>query len=183
MVRKNGLAVAVVLFLVVFGLSFNAFAAAEKIAYVDLSQTFDAYEKTKVYDDSLAVVQADKEKELEGMAKDIKALEDKMSLMNEKAKAEKQQDLDEKNKKIRALSQQVALDLRKERDEKLKEILQDIEKVVQEYARKNGYDFVLNDRVLLYGTATADITQDVIKALNKDYKKPAKETKEVKEAK
>lgn len=173
MFRKKGVVLASVLFLAVFGLGFNAFAAAEKIAYVDLSQTFDSYEKTKVFDDSLAVVQADKEKELEGMAKDIKALEDKMSLLAEKEKAEKQKELDEKNNKIRQMSQQVALDLRKERDEKLKEILQDIEKVVQDYARKNGYDFVLNDRVLLYGSASADITQDVIKTLNKNYKKPA----------
>lgn len=174
MLRRKGFAVAVVLSLAVFGLGLNAFAAAEKIAYVDLSQTFDKYEKTKVYDDSLAALQADKEKELETMAKDIKTLEDKMSLLNEKAKAEKQQELDDKNKKIRQISQQIALDLRKERDEKLKEILQDIEKVIQDYARKNGYDFVLNDRVLLYGSASADITQDIVKLLNKDYKKPVK---------
>lgn len=170
MFRKKGLAIILVLLFAVFGLGLSAFAAAEKIAYVDLSQTFDKYEKTKVYDDSLAALQADKEKQLEGMAKDIKALEDKLSLLNEKAKAEKQSELDEKNKNIRQMSQQIALDLRKERDEKLKEILQDIEKVIQDYARKNGYDFVLNDRVLLYGSASADITQDIIKTLNKDYK-------------
>ncbi len=175
MFRRKGVVTAVVLLFAVLGLGLNAFAAAEKIAYVDLSQTFDKYEKTKVYDDSLASLQAGKEKELEGMAKDIKALEDKMSLLTEKAKAEKQQELDEKNKKIRQMSQQIALDLRKERDERLKEILQDIEKVIQDYARKNGYDFVLNDRVLLYGSASADITQDVIKTVNKDYKKPVKE--------
>ena len=68
--------------------------------------------------------------------------------------------------------QQIALDLRKDRDEKLKEILQDIEKVVQSYAQKNGYDFVLNDRVLLYGAASADITQDIVELLNSGYKQP-----------
>jgi len=69
---------------------------------------------------------------------------------------------------------EVALDLRKERDEKLKEILQDIEKVVQSYAQKNGYDFIFNDRVLLYGAANADVTQDIVDLLNGGYKnKPA----------
>jgi Skp family chaperone for outer membrane proteins len=76
---------------------------------------------------------------------------------------------------LKQLSQQVALDLRKDRDEKLKEILQDIEKVVQAYAQKNGYDFIFNDRVLLYGAASADVTQDIVEALNTSYKsQPAK---------
>jgi len=91
-------------------------------------------------------------------------------LLSEKEKAVKQKELDEKNKKLKQISQQVALDLRKNRDEKLKEILQDIEKVVQAYAQKNGYDFIFNDRVLLYGTASADVTQDIITSLNENAK-------------
>jgi outer membrane protein len=166
--------IGVLLFFALFGVSFKADAAEGKIAYVDLSQTFDKYEKTKMYDESLADLQSEKEKELEGLAKEIKSLEDKMSLLSEKAKTQKQEELDEKNKKIRQMSQQVALDLRKERDEKLKEILEDIEKTVQSFAREKGYDFVLNDRVLLYGDSKADVTSQIVSALNKDYKAPKK---------
>lgn len=163
----------VVLCLAIFGMTSGAYAAG-KMAYVDLSQTFDKYEKTKVFDESLASAQGAKEKELESMANEIKAIEDKMSLLSEKEKAAKQQDLDEKNKKLKQMSQQVALDLRKERDEKLKEILQDIEKVIQSYAQKNSYDFIFNDRVMLYGAASADVTQDVIEILNNEYKQQQK---------
>jgi Skp family chaperone for outer membrane proteins len=163
----------IILFLAIFGLSFNVFAAG-KMGYVDLSSTFDKYEKTKVYDDALASVQSGKEKELEQISNEIKALEDKMSLLSEKEKAAKQLELEGKKKTLTDLSQKVALDLRKERDEKLKEILQDIEKVVQSYAQKNGYDFIFNDRVLLYGAANADVTQDIVDLLNGGYKnKPA----------
>ncbi len=157
---------------VFFGLVCNAYAAG-KIAYVDLSSTFDKYEKTKVYDDALAATQSVKEKELEKLANEIKAIEDKMALLSDKEKSTKQKEMEEKSNKLKAMGQQIALDLRKERDEKLKEILQDIEKVIQSYAQKNGYDFILNDRVLLYGTASADITQDIIDLLNAEYK-PAK---------
>jgi len=174
--KKVG-AVGVVLFLAIFGLALNAHAAG-KLAYVDLSQTFDKYTKTKVYDDALSTLQTTKEKDLEQIAGEIKAIEDKMSLLSEKEKAAKQKEIDEKNKKLKQTSQQVALDLRKDRDEKLKEILQDIEKVVQAYAQKNGYDFIFNDRVLLYGTASADVTQDIITALNENAKvAPAKSEK------
>lgn len=176
MFRKSAVLFGVILFLAMFGLSANAFAAG-KMAYVDLSSTFDKYEKTKVYDDALASVQSSKEKELEQISNEIKSLEDKMSLLSEKEKATKQQELDNKKKKLTQMSQQIALDLRKERDEKLKEILQDIEKVVQSYAQKNGYDFIFNDRVLLYGAANADVTQDIIDSLNSGYKsKPAAQT-------
>ena len=159
----------VLFFLAIFGLTLNA-QAAGKLAYVDLSQTFDKYQKTKIYDDSLASLQTSKEKDLEQVANEIKVIQDKMSLLSEKEKGAKGKELEEKNKKLKQMSQQVALDLRKERDEKLKEILQDIEKVVQSYAQKNGYDFIFNDRVLLYGTASADVTQDIVTALNDNYK-------------
>ncbi|MFH0941256.1 MAG: OmpH family outer membrane protein [Candidatus Omnitrophota bacterium] len=173
MFRRNVVLSGIILFLAIFGLSLNAYAAG-KMAYVDLSSTFDKYEKTKVYDDALSSVQSGKEKQLEQISNEIKALEDKMSLLSEKEKAAKQQELEGKKKQLTQMSQQVALDLRKERDEKLKEILQDIEKVVQSYAQKNGYDFIFNDRVLLYGAASADVTQDIVDLLNGGYKnKPA----------
>jgi outer membrane protein len=157
--------------MVIFGLGSSAFAAG-KMAYVDLSSTFDKYEKTKTFDQSLSATQQAKEKELEQMAGEIKALEDKMSLLSEKEKAAKQTEMEAKQKKLQQRTQEIAMDLRKERDDKLKEILQDIEKVVQAYAQKNGYDFIFNDRVLLYGTASADVSQEIIDILNSEYKQP-----------
>jgi Skp family chaperone for outer membrane proteins len=156
-------------FFAIFSFSLGAYAAG-KMAYVDLASTFDKYEKTKVYDTALASVQSAKEKELEQAGNDIKAIEDKMALLSDKEKESKGKELEEKKKKIQQMGQQIALDLRKQRDEKLKEILQDIEKVVQGYAQKNGYDFVFNDRVLLYGAASADVTTDIIDLLNSNYK-------------
>ena len=172
MFKRNAIVMGIVVFFfAIFGLGLNAYAAG-KIAYVDLSTTFEKYEKTKKFDEALAAVQQEKEKQLEQMANEIKGIEDKMSLLSEKEKATKQKEMDEKKKKLQQNGQQIALDLRKDRDEKLKEILQDIEKVVQSYAQKNGYDFVLNDRVLLYGAASADITQDIVELLNSGYKQP-----------
>jgi len=161
---RSRVLVGAVLFLCVTAVP--AFAAG-KMAYVDLSQTFDQYGKTKEYDEKLSTVQQEKEKDLEQVANEIKGLEDKMSLLSETEKETTQKELEEKSNKLRQMSQEIALDLRRDRDEKLKEILQDIEKVIQAYAQKNGYDFIFNDRVLLYGAASADVTQDIIDQLNK----------------
>ncbi|MDD5020351.1 MAG: OmpH family outer membrane protein [Candidatus Omnitrophica bacterium] len=161
-------------FVCMFLMAAGVALAAGKIAYVDLSSTFDKYEKTKVFDEALGSIQQEKEKSLTQLADEIKAIEDKMPLLSEKEKVSKQKDLDEKTQKLKQISQQVALDLRKERDERLKEILQDIEKVIQSYAQKNQYDFIMNDRVLLYGSASADVTQDIIDLLNTQYKQESK---------
>lgn len=173
MLKIRGILGSAVLLIAVLGLSLNAFAAG-KMAYVDLSQTFDKYEKTRAFDEALTASQTAKEKELEQTANEVKAIEDKLSLLSEKEKTAKQKELEEKGQKLRQMSNQASLDLRKERDEKLKEILQDIEKVVQSYAQKNGYDFIFNDRVLLYGAAGADVTQDIVEVLNNNYKQKSK---------
>jgi Skp family chaperone for outer membrane proteins len=43
--------------------------------------------------------------------------------------------------------------------------------VIQEYGKNNGYLIILNDRVLLYGDETEDLTEKIIKILNDNYTK------------
>ncbi len=62
-------------------------------------------------------------------------------------------------------------DLAKKRDDKVREILLEIEKIVSGIAQKEGYDFILNDRVLIYGDKSQNITDKVLKTLNDSYKK------------
>ena len=48
---------------------------------------------------------------------------------------------------------------------------QAIEKVVKDYAQKEGYTLVLNDRVLVYGGEEMNITDKIVKLLNESYPK------------
>ncbi len=57
--------------------------------------------------------------------------------------------------------------LTKERNEKIREILLEIEKVVSDFAAQEGYDMILNDRVLIYGSPAQDLTEDILTILNK----------------
>ena len=57
-------------------------------------------------------------------------------------------------------------DLTKERNEKIREILLEIEKIVSDFAEKNGYSVILNDRVLIYGAPGYDVTEEILKVLN-----------------
>ena len=149
-------------------------ARAEKTAFVDLALLFDGYDKTKDFDANLQVVQDQKQKEIDKKVDEVKALQDKLPLLADKEKQNKQEDIDKKTKDLQEYQRSAELELRKERDEKLKEILKDIQDVVESVAKQKGYDFILNEKMLLYGNSALDITKDVLKIVNVNYKSKKK---------
>jgi len=145
--------------------------AESKIVYADLSMIFEGYQKTKDFDVELEGTQKSKQKEIDGKVDAIKKLQDKLSLLSDKEKEKKEGEIEKKTRLLQDFQRNTEMDLRKTRDEKLKEILKDIQDVVEEIAKKEKYDFILNDRVLLYGNESADISKSILTDLNKKYKK------------
>ena len=145
--------------------------AADKFAYIDLSRTFSEYSKTKGYDKNLS----DKEKayteERDKKVADLKAFQDKLSLLNDKEREAKGAELAAKAKEFQDDDRTKQEVLRKEQDEKMKEILKDIEEAVKKYSEKEGYTLVFNDRVLVYQTKSMEITSQIIAILNTPGKK------------
>jgi outer membrane protein len=140
--------------------------AADKLAYIDLSRSFSEYNKTKTYDKSLS----DKEKtytdERDKKVADLKTLQDKLSLLNDKEREAKKDDMQAKVKAFQDYDRQKQDELRKEQEAKMKEILKDIEEAVKKYSEKEGYTLVFNDRVLVYQTKSMDITDQIVGILN-----------------
>jgi len=145
--------------------------AADKFGYIDLSRTFSEYSKTKGYDKTLT----DKEKiytdERDKKVADLKAFQDKLSLLNDKEREAKGAELQAKVKEFQDSDRQKQDTLRKEQDLRMKEILKDIEEAVKKYSEKEGYTLVFNDRVLVYQTKSMDITNQIIAILNDNGKK------------
>ena len=160
--------VAMVLWGVIFSLTLLVAQAqaADKFGYIDLSRTFSEYSKTKGYDKTLT----DKEKvytdERDKRVADLKAFQDKLSLLNDKERETKGAELQAKVKEFQDYDRQKQADLRKEQDVRMKEILKDIEEAVKKYSEKQGYTLVFNDRVLVYQTKSMEITNQVIAILN-----------------
>jgi Skp family chaperone for outer membrane proteins len=144
--------------------------AADKFGYIDLSRTFSEYNKTKGYDKNLN----DKEKaytdERDKKVAELKALQDKFNLLNDKERETKRGELENKMKAFQDSDRKMQETLRKEQDTKMKEILKDIEDAVKKYSEKEGLTMVFNDRVLVYQDKTMDITNQIIEALNKNGK-------------
>jgi outer membrane protein len=165
--------IALVLFLAVFslGIFITVAQAADKLAYVDLSRAFSEYGKTKDYDKALGDKEDSYTAERDKKVNEIKQMQDKMNLLNDKEKEAKKADMESKMKTFQDFDRQKQTDLRKEQDEKMKEILQDIQDAVKEYSTKEGFTFVFNDRVLVYQDKSLDITDQVLEILNKKYPK------------
>jgi len=144
-----------------------ACAAEYKIGYVDLAKVFDEFKKTKESEKKLEDKGKAKEGERAKMVDELRKLKDEQALLSEKAKAEKQAIIDNKIKALQDFDRTVRDELVKERNDMLGGILKEIEKVVTEYAKANGYDMVLNSRMLLYGGEQHDLTNEVLTRLNK----------------
>ena len=145
--------------------------SAGKIGYVDLSRAFDEYQKTKDFDKDLEKKGDIKQEQREKLVKDIRKMRDEMELMNEKAKEKKEQDIEAKIKRLHEFDQDAKGTLTKERDDMVRDILKEMNGVIQKYGEENGYSIILNDRVLLYGDQSEDLTSEIIKILNDSYEK------------
>ncbi|MDP3731860.1 MAG: OmpH family outer membrane protein [Candidatus Omnitrophota bacterium] len=146
-------------------------SAAEKFAYVDLSRLFSEYGKTKDFDKTLTDKQNAYRTEIDKKTNEVKQFQDKMNLLSDKEKEAKKEEFETKVKGLQDFERQKLTDLRKEQDEKMKEIFKDIEDAVKQYAEKEGYTLVFNDRVFVYQTKNMDITEKVMGILNKGAKK------------
>lgn len=145
----------------------RAYAKEYKIGYVDLAKVFDEFKKTKESEKTLEAKGKAKEDERKKMIDEIKKLKDEQALLSEKAKAEKQSVIDTKIKNLQDFDKNTRDDLMKERNDALGNILKDIEKIVTDYAKAEGYDLILNSRMLLYGAPAYDLTNEVLTRLNK----------------
>lgn len=165
--RRVTVCSSIVVMAILFLISFAT--AAEKLGYVDLSRIFNEYNKTKKYDRILEDRQKAYDTEREKKVNEVKQIRDSMNLVSEKEKKSKESLLEKKVKDLQDFDREKTQDLRKERDEKMKEILKDIESTITEYAKRQGYTLVFNDRVLVYQEKSLDITDDILKTLQSNY--------------
>lgn len=155
-----------------FSISAPVFSESQgKIGYIDLSRSFDEYQKTKDFDKELEGKGDMKQKEREKVVQEIRKMREELELMNKDAREKKETDIEAKIKSLQDFDQEAKTDLTRERDNMVKDILKEMSDVIKEYGEKNGYSIIVNDRVLLYGDSGMDLTNEIIKILNDKYNK------------
>ena len=149
----------------------GAQAAEDKIGTVDLARVFDEYQKTKEFDKNLEAKGAAKQADRDQRVAEVKKMRDEAELLSAKAKEEKQAAIDEKIKALQDFDRTTRDALRKERDGMVRDILKEIEVVIQDFGKAQGYGYIFNDRVLVFKSEQNDLTPQVIKVLNDNYAK------------
>jgi len=144
--------------------------AADKFACVDLEQVFNEYQKTKDEEAKLTKIGEEKQKDIDSKLKEIDRLKEKMDLLSEKEKEKVKVELDKKMEELRQFDRQVRTDLMRQRNEIIEGILQEINKIIEDYGKSKKYTIMFNSRALLYKNKDLDITAELIEYLNKKYK-------------
>ena len=168
---KVGLLTAVLALVFCAGAQAQGAAGAKKMGVMDLSKVFDNYQRTKDYDVVLEGKTKDYEKTRNEKIDKIKDLQNKMALLKDDEKEKVTKVLETMRAELANFDQSQQTDLRKQRDEKIREILLEVEKVTSDFAKKEKYDIIFNDRVLVYGADGMDVSSQVLEILNAGYKK------------
>ncbi|MBI4395040.1 MAG: OmpH family outer membrane protein [Candidatus Omnitrophica bacterium] len=160
----------IIVFLIGFS-KFSSAAAKEKFATVDIGKIFDEYEKTKKHDQEFQTEGRLKQEERDAIVHEIRRLRDEQALLSEDARREKQAAIDAKIKELENFESEVSKTLGEKRNKAVREVFQDIENVMNQYGERKGYDLIFNDRALLYKNKQFDVTPDILKELNDNYRK------------
>ncbi len=152
-----------------------AFAAsAIKIGYVDMEKAFNEYYKTKDENAKLQEVQKAKKTEADRMVSSINKLKEEAELLSDEAKRSKEAVIKEKIAELRNFERDTVQEIRDKLLNLRKDILDSITKVIEEKGKKEGYTFIFVSDVIVYKEAGLDLTDELIKILNKGQPAPAK---------
>ncbi|MBN1405644.1 MAG: OmpH family outer membrane protein [Candidatus Omnitrophica bacterium] len=159
------LAAVSVFFLLIFSPA-QLFAADLKIAHADVIRIFEGYNKTKEQNKILEEETNKEKQQRDGMVMQIRKMKDEMDVLSQAAKEKKQAEIDEKIKQLQEFDQRVGLSLRQKQENVMRDILKEIEQIVEKYAQDNGYTMIINTRTLVYSQKQNDITDKILEILN-----------------
>lgn len=168
-----------IVFLIVSSCIFLSCEQGLKIAYVDTGEVINDYqekidieEKYKAKDEIFS-----KKTDSVGKAFQLEAQEFQLKAQR-MSKANAQKLYDELGQKQQLLQQQLQFEqqqLQQAFDTEIDSTIKKIRNFVADYGKSNGYNYILGTsealNTVMYGEEVNDLTEEIIEALNADYKK------------
>lgn len=156
-----------VILLACLSFSCSSFAEDVKMCYINMRKVFYEYQKTKEFNQNLEKQDERVKSEIEKRTHEIRKMRDEIDLLSEKARAKKQPELREKIKELDDFRKEKIEGFIRQKDTMFKEIRKDILAISSDIAKKNGYEIVFDQAVFVYASEKYDITDTIIKELNK----------------
>ena len=147
-----------------------------QIAYFEIDSIQNSYEFFKEVKSSLQVKDMENTKQLTNLKNEYIAkyqeLQKNAQFLSQAEVASRQQDLVKAEKNYTAKEQQLSQELQEESFKRLQEVKKKIEVFLANYNKNKEFAFILssNADLMYYKDTTYDITADIIKGLNADYK-------------
>ncbi|MCQ2973869.1 MAG: OmpH family outer membrane protein [Bacteroidales bacterium] len=156
----------------------SASVSSSDIAYVNMDSLIDKYDLYNDLSTQLMTKQNELEQDFQSKAKSLerKALDLQnqynKNLITPTRAQEVQQNLQVEQQKLMNWRDEKLMELSDDQSKISKMVYDSIKNYVDIYNAEKGYKFILSNNlggVLLYGDKKADITEDILKALNKRY--------------
>jgi outer membrane protein len=147
-----------------------------KIGYIDMQRAINTSESGRQAKEQLAARLKKYQDEINVRQDDLKRLKEELEkqgmLLSESARSSKEKDYQQKLKEFQRFTKDAQDELQGKDEEFTRKILEGMEKVIQEYGKKNGYTFIFvkNDS-MLFADDKVDLTDDVLKLFNANSKK------------
>ena len=144
-----------------------AFSQDVKIGYVDLRRAFYEYDKTKTLEEELEALTEDTQDKRTKMIEEITKMRDEAALMSDDAKKKKQRMIDAKLAELQEFDRDARANILNKKNDMFRVVIEDIQAVVEKMGKEGGYDYILDSRQLMYTNENFDLTDEVLKRLNK----------------
>ncbi len=155
-----------------YGMMTNAFAQSSemKIGFVDLQRVIDSSGEGQRAQEEIKKKAAELEVKAKQMQDDLQALKtdltNKLGMLTPEAKGEKRDEIAKMERDLSRFVQDSQSELRLIEQRALKQLLEEVGKLVVEYGKANNFTLILEAGSILYGADTIELTEDIIKQYN-----------------
>ena len=168
-------------FVLAIALSGAAMAAEVKLGYVNLQRALNECSAGKEAVVELEAETKKRQEQVDIKQEELKKLneeiEKKRAVWSEDMREQKQKELQAKMQEFQRFYLQSNDDIKKREQEKKTVIIKDLIELAKPLAKEKGYTFIFETQGLIYGPPDADLTNDLIKVYDDEYKKGKKEKK------
>ncbi len=148
----------------------------QKTAYVDTTKIVQEYKEMKDVEADFTSKSDSVRQQLDSVARvfqqEVQAYQSEMNSMSQAERQEKEQELMQKQQMLQQQQQMQSNRLREQSTVVMDSIVNKIKDYVKEYGEENNYTYIFGSNEsanIMYAEEGLDITQDILKELNKDY--------------
>ncbi|NOX08280.1 MAG: OmpH family outer membrane protein [Gammaproteobacteria bacterium] len=156
-----------------FLLSTHLVSADTRIGYVDFARLMEQAPQVKVAQSKMENEFSPREKELVSLQRSLKEMEDQLArdgaVMGESERAKLERGILTSKRELKRAGEEFREDLTLRRNDVLSRLQKNLYETVVDFAEGNKFDLIVGDGVF-YASKQINITDQVLKALEKDFK-------------